>query len=48
MYELQPREKSSIELPFTVDQNGTVYVTKPLDREEKDYVSTWKRIAGLF
>ncbi|XP_034278202.1 cadherin-17 [Pantherophis guttatus] len=38
-YQIQPIEKYPIELPFTVDQNGTVYVTKPLDREEKDYYS---------
>ncbi|KAG8133785.1 hypothetical protein E2320_011571 [Naja naja] len=38
-YEIQPKEKPPTELPFTVDQNGTVYVTKPLDREEKDHYS---------
>ncbi|XP_070604170.1 cadherin-17 [Erythrolamprus reginae] len=38
-YEIQPKEKYPTGLPFTVDQNGTVYVTKPLDREEKDYYS---------
>ncbi|XP_058032873.1 cadherin-17 [Ahaetulla prasina] len=38
-YKIQPIEKYPTELPFTVDQNGTVYVTKPLDREEKDYYS---------
>nr|XP_056710867.1 cadherin-17 [Euleptes europaea] len=34
-YEIFHKEKPAIELPFTVDQDGKIYVTKPLDREEK-------------
>lgn len=29
-------------LPFSISQDGTIYVTKPLDREEKDTVSKHK------
>lgn len=33
-------EKESLgKLPFSIDQNGFIYVTEPLDREEKDAVS---------
>lgn len=33
-------EKESLpRLPFSIDQNGVIYVTEPLDREEKDSVS---------
>ncbi|XP_065608901.1 cadherin-17 [Cyrtonyx montezumae] len=33
-------EKESLDgLPFSIDQNGYIYVTKPLDREEKDAYS---------
>ncbi|NXA33581.1 CAD17 protein, partial [Eudromia elegans] len=37
-YELFEREKLP-RLPFSVDQNGIIYVTEPLDREEKDAYS---------
>ncbi|KAM6101792.1 cadherin-17 isoform 2-T3 [Theristicus caerulescens] len=35
IYELFEKEKLP-SLPFSIDQNGVIYVTKPLDREEKD------------
>lgn len=35
-YELQEREKDIWKWPFSVDEDGNIYVTKPLDREEKD------------
>uniref|UniRef100_A0A8C4V7B7 Cadherin-17 n=1 Tax=Falco tinnunculus TaxID=100819 RepID=A0A8C4V7B7_FALTI len=35
IYDLFEREKLR-RLPFSVDQNGVIYVTEPLDREEKD------------
>ncbi|KFR01704.1 Cadherin-17, partial [Nipponia nippon] len=35
IYELFEKEKLP-RLPFSIDQNGVIYVTKPLDREEKD------------
>uniref|UniRef100_A0ACB8FEF8 Uncharacterized protein n=1 Tax=Sphaerodactylus townsendi TaxID=933632 RepID=A0ACB8FEF8_9SAUR len=38
-YEIVQREKPAIELPFTVDQDGSIYVIKPLDREEKAFYS---------
>jgi len=37
-------------LPFSIDQNGVIYVTEPLDREAKDTVSKhikphqWERL----
>ncbi|NXD06598.1 CAD17 protein, partial [Nothocercus nigrocapillus] len=37
-YELFEREELP-RLPFSVDQNGIIYVTEPLDREEKDAYS---------
>nr|XP_013797367.1 PREDICTED: cadherin-17 isoform X1 [Apteryx mantelli mantelli] len=38
IYELFEKEKLP-RLPFSVDQNGVIYVTEPLDREEKDAYS---------
>ncbi|XP_010156197.1 PREDICTED: cadherin-17, partial [Eurypyga helias] len=35
IYELFEKEKLP-RLPFSIDQNGVIYVTEPLDREEKD------------
>ncbi|KAM6126168.1 cadherin-17 [Pterocles gutturalis] len=35
IYGLFERERLS-RLPFSIDQNGVIYVTEPLDREEKD------------
>uniref|UniRef100_A0A8C3RYZ8 Cadherin 17 n=1 Tax=Chelydra serpentina TaxID=8475 RepID=A0A8C3RYZ8_CHESE len=37
-YELLQKEKLP-RFPFTIDQNGTIYVTEPLDREEKELYS---------
>uniref|UniRef100_A0A8C8RU58 Cadherin 17 n=1 Tax=Pelusios castaneus TaxID=367368 RepID=A0A8C8RU58_9SAUR len=37
-YELMQRERLS-RFPFIIDQNGTIYVTEPLDREEKELYS---------
>lgn len=37
-YELLEKERLS-KFPFTIDQNGTIYVTEPLDREEKEQYS---------
>ncbi|XP_067391886.1 cadherin-17 [Emydura macquarii macquarii] len=37
-YELMQKERLS-RFPFTIDQNGTIYVTEPLDREEKELYS---------
>ncbi|XP_044280260.1 cadherin-17 [Varanus komodoensis] len=36
IYEVTQRKGAVGKLPFMVDKNGTVYVTEPLDREEKD------------
>ncbi|XP_061463303.1 cadherin-17 [Rhineura floridana] len=38
-YEIKPKERPPTKLPFMVDRNGTVYVTEPLDREEKETYS---------
>ncbi|XP_077208011.1 cadherin-17 [Paroedura picta] len=38
-YEIVQTEKPAIELPFTVGPDGNIYVTKPLDREEKAFYS---------
>ncbi|XP_042320066.1 cadherin-17 [Sceloporus undulatus] len=38
-YEISSKEKPPMKLPFMIDQNGTIYVTEPLDREEKDSYS---------
>ncbi|NXI63220.1 CAD17 protein, partial [Anseranas semipalmata] len=38
IYELFEKEKLA-RLPFSIDQNGVIYVTEPLDREEKDAYS---------
>ncbi|XP_030072513.1 cadherin-17 [Microcaecilia unicolor] len=35
-YELQEIEKNIWRWPFSIDQDGNIYVTRPLDREEKD------------
>nr|XP_033789666.1 cadherin-17 [Geotrypetes seraphini] len=35
-YELLEIEKNIWHWPFSVDQDGNIYVTRPLDREEKD------------
>ncbi|CAM5089323.1 unnamed protein product [Eretmochelys imbricata] len=37
-YGLLEKERLS-RFPFTIDQNGTIYVTEPLDREEKELYS---------
>lgn len=38
IYDVFEKEKLP-RLPFSIDQNGVIYVTEPLDREEKDSVS---------
>ncbi|XP_013028003.3 cadherin-17 [Anser cygnoides] len=38
IYELLEKEKLA-RFPFSIDQNGVIYVTEPLDREEKDAYS---------
>lgn len=38
IYEVFEKETLA-KLPFSIDQNGSIYVTEPLDREEKDAVS---------
>ncbi|NXK47490.1 CAD17 protein, partial [Chauna torquata] len=38
IYELFEKENLA-KLPFSIDQNGVIYVTEPLDREEKDAYS---------
>lgn len=49
IYDLFEKEKLP-RLPFSIDQNGVIYVTDPLDREEKDTVSKhikphqWERL----
>uniref|UniRef100_A0A7M4E269 Cadherin 17 n=1 Tax=Crocodylus porosus TaxID=8502 RepID=A0A7M4E269_CROPO len=35
-YELLPKERLP-RFPFMINKNGTIYVTEPLDREEKDF-----------
>lgn len=38
IYELFEKENLP-KLPFSISENGIIYVTEPLDREEKDSVS---------
>ncbi|KAJ7339000.1 hypothetical protein JRQ81_012902, partial [Phrynocephalus forsythii] len=38
-YHISSKEKPPIKIPFMVDQNGTIYVTEPLDREQKSNYS---------
>lgn len=42
LYSLVGKENTP-RLPFSIDQEGDIYVTQPLDREEKDEVSKTKR-----
>ena len=42
LYSLVDKEKPS-KFPFSIDQEGNIYVTQPLDREEKDAVSRIRR-----
>lgn len=42
LYSLLDKENTP-RFPFSIDQEGDIYVTQPLDREEKDAVSKTKR-----
>ncbi|NWR73389.1 CAD17 protein, partial [Centropus unirufus] len=50
IYDIFEKEKLP-RLPFSIDQNGVIYVTEPLDREEKDtyvfYVVTKDNVGDL-
>ncbi|XP_054842028.1 cadherin-17 [Eublepharis macularius] len=39
IYEIVKKEKPPNKLPFTVNQDGNIYVTEPLDREEREIYS---------
>lgn len=44
-YSLVNKEKLP-QFPFSIDQEGNIYVTQPLDREEKESVSKRESLAG--
>lgn len=44
-YSLTNKEKLP-QFPFSIDQEGNIYVTQPLDREEKDSVSKRESFTG--
>jgi hypothetical protein len=45
-YSLLDKEKLP-RFPFSIDQEGNIYVTQPLDREEKDSVSKMGRVSQV-
>ncbi|XP_029447553.1 cadherin-17 isoform X2 [Rhinatrema bivittatum] len=48
-YELMEKEKKvTFQLPFSIDQDGNIYVTKPLDREEKDQYLFFAAVKDMF
>lgn len=45
-YSLINKEKLP-QFPFSIDQEGNIYVTQPLDREEKDSVSKMESVTSV-